>query len=204
MLTIELSTVAFYREDIAREIALRDCGVPMKRGPRRALAAFYGLQGKQDGFVAARSYAEKHGLKYTVIDFLVELEKQNPGLMKPEDLADYDFLNFSRATKRMSEQLALWLLQSEVARSRGAALQDALSSQSLRTEFAQCPALVDDLVDVPNCQHLKVVAFQAMTEVGDRPISIGNVPYRHWSSIVEATCRLNPTVRISLDPPMSV
>ena len=173
----------------------------MELGPQRALSTFYGLQGKQDGFVAAQAYAATHGLKYTVIDMLVDLEAQNPGLMKPSELSGYDFLNFSRASRKMSEQVAQWLTASRAGVIARDDIGTALSEQPLRAVLAQWPALVDELAELPSCRHLKVIAFHATTSLGTRPISIGNVPHRHWVAISEATCRLNPTVRITLDPP---
>ena len=176
----------------------------MTNAPLRALSAFYGLQGKQDGFVAAQAYASNRGLKYTVIDMLVELGAQNQGLMKPIDLADFDFLNFSRASRSMSQQVAAWLEDSPGTVDRSDAIRTALAAQPLRAVLAQWPALVDDIADTTECGHLKVIAFPALTSISERPISIGNVPHRHWASILEATCRLNPTVRITLDSPLPV
>jgi hypothetical protein len=202
VLTIELSTVAFYRGEIPREIALSACSIPMAPGPQRALSAFYGSQGKQDGFVAAKAYAAAQGMKYTVIDMLVELEAQNPGSMKPDDIAAYDFLNFSRASRQLLEEIADRLGKSKYAGVLSTGALVALESQPLRAVLAKWPELVDEIIDLPRLRHLKVIAFHAVTSIGDRPISIGNVPHRHWSAITDATCRLNPTVRITLDSPI--
>jgi hypothetical protein len=199
VLTIELSTVAFYRGEVPNELSLCDCMIPMVNQPSRAFSAFYGLQGKQDGFVAAQNFAATRGLKYTVIDMLVELEKQNPGLMKPQELAKFDFLNFSRSSRGMIETAAEWLV--EIGALEAPSSRDLPREQSLRTSLMQRPSLVDDFLGLPQCSHLKVIAFQAQTSLSDRPISLANVPFHHWKAIREASCRLDPTVRITLEPP---
>jgi hypothetical protein len=174
----------------------------MSHGPRSAFPAFYGLRGKQDGFFAAQAYASAHNLKYTVIDILVTLEKQNPGLMKPEQLKGFDFLNFSRASRPTSEQVSEWLLESKNARTRKSDVRVTLQEKPLRIALAEWPFLVDEIADLQPCRHMKVIAFPTMTSLSDQPISIGHVPHFHWDAIAQATCRLNPTVRITLNAPV--
>ena len=109
MLTIEMSTVAFYRGDIPRELSLCDCAIPIERGPQLAFTGFYGTQGKQDGFMAARLYAQRHGLSYTVVDFLADLQAQNPLTMKLDELSNFDFLNFSRMSRALGSAIEVWM-----------------------------------------------------------------------------------------------
>ena len=201
MLTIELSTVVFYRGGIPREIALRDASFPMANPPRKALSALYGTQGRQEGFVAARSYAASQGLNYTVVDMLVDLGGQNPQIMKTVDLAQFDFLNFSRVSRGLGDELGKKLSVISEKANLDPELSDALSGQPLRAVLQRWPWLVDELMELDVCQHLKVIAYQASTLVSARPVTIGSVPYRHWSAIREATCRLNPNIRVSLVAP---
>lgn len=201
MLTIELSTVAFFRGDPPTEIALRDCSLPMVNPPAKAFSALFGLQGKQDGFVAARSYAASHGFSYTVVDLLVGLEAQNPQVMKPDDLPKYDFLNFSRVSRLLGQELAARIAGSRSEMHLDSSIDQALRVQPLRNVFARWPALLDRLLELPECRHLKVVASQVETALSPRPIGIGSVPHHWWSCIQEATCRLNPNIFVSIEAP---
>ncbi len=201
MLTIELSTVVFYRGEIEHEIALRDSSFPMAKAPRKALSALYGTQGKQDGFVAARSYAVSQGLNYTVVDLLVDLEEQNPQVMKPDNLSKFDFLNVTRMSRALGDDIASRLAEVLTSADLDGEPVEALFSQPLRAVLARWPHLADPLMDLDGCKHLKVIAFPAVTLVGARPVAIGCVQHRHWSAIREATCRLNPNIRVNLDAP---
>lgn len=198
MLKIEMSTVAFYHADIPREIALRDCSLPIARPPVRALSALYGDQGKQSGFMAARQYAMANGLQYTVIDFVMELDAQNKYVMKPADLANFDFLNFARMSKEMRSLVAEWISEAAAANGVPAKAQD---KQSASSAIEACPSLVDALVERPECSHLKVIAYQTVTSMSSRPLTVGSIAHRHWDAIRSASCRLNPNVRIDLTPP---
>lgn len=198
MLEIVMSTVAFYRGEVPREIALRDCSLPMATPPATAFCAFYGDQGKQNGFMAARQHAVAHGLQYTVIDFVMELEAQNKLVMKPDDLASFDFLNFARMSKEMRGLVSEWF--SEANAGRGVPVGPG-ETRSASAAIEAAPSLVDTLIANPTCHHLKVIAFQTITSLTSKPFAVGSVPHRHWSAIRSATCRLNPNVRILLDAP---
>jgi hypothetical protein len=202
VLEIELSTVAFYRGDTPSEIALRDCSFPMQRGPLTAFSALYGEQGKQNGFVAARLYAASQGLQYTVVDLLVQLEAQNPLVMKPEELSRYDFLNFNRMSRNLSSEVSEWFsLAASADALRDSEVTDSIFELSARAAISAWPSLVDTIAARETCQHLKVIAYQTTTSVSPRPLTVGSIPHRHWAAIREATCRLNPNVRIVLTPP---
>ena len=199
---VELSTVLFYRGEIPKEIALSDCSFPMARSPRKAFSGLYGLRGKQDGFVAARAYAASIGVKYTVIDVVIELEKQLTTPLKPEELAESEFLNISRISRGLAEDIRLWLSPTPGEVGEGSTKPPVTKKIRVADWIEQNPALIDALIEVDDCRHLKVIAYHAATMVGDRPIAIGSLPYRHWGAIREATCRLNPTVHISLELPI--
>jgi|SRR5438105_5951874 len=196
---IELSTVAFYEGHTPRSLALRECSLPLASPVPGALCALYGTKSKPEGFMAARAYADRHRLQFTVIDFLVALEhKPNASVMKPDDLPDHDFLSLLRMSGSMSDQVSEWIRAGLEEAGQGAELLDSLKAEHA---VLQQPSLIGALLDRPACQHLKLIAYPAMTSISDRPLNVGSVPFRHWSAIQEATCRLDPTVRVTLDSP---
>jgi len=199
---VELSTVLFYRGEIPTEIALSDCSFPMARSPRKAFSGLYGLRGKQEGFVAARAYAASIGVKYTVIDVVVELATQKTTPLKPEELAESEFLNLSRVSRGLAEDIRIWLPTSAGEAADGSTNAPDQKKVRVADLIEQNPALIDDLIEVKDCRHLKVIAYHAATMVSERPLAIGSVPYRHWGAILEATCRLNPAVHVSLASPI--
>ena len=194
-----MSTVAFFRGEIPRELALRDCSLPMAYAPKNAFSALYGENGKQNGFMAAREYAARQGLQYTVIDFVVELEAQNALVMKPEDLPMYDFLNFGRMSVALRQEVSLWFAESVAGGVLPTLPSDTdLAGLSAQAAIQSWPALVDAVIQHKDGRHLKVIAYQAMTSMGTRPLAIGSIPLSHWGAIRSATCRLNPSVRVAL------
>ena len=202
---IELSTVVFYSGDAPKQMALSNCSFPMPESPQGAFCALYGVQGKQDGFVGARAYAEQKKLRFTVIDLLVDVERQNPLPMKSEDLAHFDFLNFKRMSKALGREVSEWLSEGlEAADNVNPRAASLVAEELSMNALAQRPALLDLLLERPELQHLRVIACPAMTSVSGKALNVGNVPHRHWNSIKEASCRLDPTIRITLDPPSSL
>lgn len=195
---IEMTTIAFYRGEIPREIALRDCSLPIQNGPVTAFCAYYGEKSNQSGFMAARQYAASLGLQYTVIDIEIQLRPLNPSVMKPEELEEFDFLNFARMSREMRSVVSKWF--SEPHPSAGGTAEPS-ETRSAIDAVAANPSLVDKLIALPECSHLKVIAFQAVTSLATMPLTVGGVPHRHWSAIRSANCRLNPTVRVLLDAP---
>ena len=196
---IELSSVYFYEGTAPREIALRDCGLPTKSPVPGAFSALYGYQSKQEGFMAARAHADRERLQFTVIDFLVALEhKQNPLMMKPADLAQHDFIAFQRLSRSMMDQLQEILKKRLEQEGIEPGPAELAKPQLL---IMQRPELITSVLDEPGWEHLKVVAYPAKLAISEKPLTVGTVPYRHWDAIQEATCRLNPNIRITLDPP---
>lgn len=149
--------------------------------------------------MAARAYADKHHLQFTVIDLLVKLDqRQNPLMMKPEDLGQHDFIMFLRSSRSMLDELEKILrkrLQQE-----GADLSHVDFSKP-HLLIMERPELITSVMDEPGWEHLKVIAYPAKVTISEKPLNVGTVPFRHWGAIQEATCRLNPNIRITLDPP---
>jgi len=196
---IELSTVYFFQGSAPKTVALKDCGLEMHRPIKGALSALYGYQSKQEAFMAARSYANENRLDFTVIDFLVKLDqKQNPLMMKPEDLQAHDFITFQRMAKSMQDEIQESLRQLLIAEGSDPA---GVGVAKPHLAIMQRPDLLAALMDQPDWQHFKVIAHPADLKFSGRPLNVGTVPFRHWDSIQEATCRLNPNIRITLDAP---
>src|SRR5437868_3778 len=105
--TIELSSVYFYEEAAApRTIPLQDCGLPMKTSTPGVFAGLYGYQSKTEGFVAARVYADKYRMQFTVVDYSVRLEHPiNTRQMKPEEIEQHDFVSFSRISSPLADEI---------------------------------------------------------------------------------------------------
>lgn len=194
---IELSTVHFYKGQLDLTVALKDMGLKLSADIPGTLSALYGHQSKQDGFMAAGKYADRHHLQFTVIDFLVRFDYPvNPGLMKPEQLMNHDFLNFHRSSRAMLDEL-------------DSLLTEKLDGQALDDKFAgkphllvlEKPELVAQLLSSASLAHVKALVHSARTQFSERPLNIGTVPFSQWDAIQGATCRLNPATRISLERP---
>lgn len=196
--TIELSSVYFYEGATApRTIQLRDCGLPLKTAGTGLFAGLYGYQSKTEGFMAARVYADKHRMRFTVVDYLVRLEHQiNRNQMKPEEIDQHDFVSFTRITRSLADEVGelIWkqIKGSPYNREHGDDVFDLLANH---------PEAIKSLTDDPRWKHLKVIAYHAILPMSETPLAIGVVPEHHWQSISEATCRLDPTTRVTLEPP---
>lgn len=196
---IELSTVFFCDGALPHAIALKDCGLRMRGRVPDALVALYGHQSKQDGFMAAREYADKHRLQFTVIDFLIALDHRiNPGLTKPEEWANHDFLAFQRLSRGALDTVGAILQDALGAEAGGASALDGLKPAALLQER---PELISVLLAHPSLQHIKVFAHPARPEMSTRTLNVGTLPFRQWDAVIEATCRLNPTTRVTLERP---
>lgn len=196
---IELSTVHFYKGQLERTIALKDVGLVLSAGIPATLSALYGNQSKQDGFMAAGKYADRHGLQFTVIDFLVRLHRKvNPGLMKPGELIEHDFLNVQRSSRAMLDEIDSML--TEKLMRQGKSL-DRVFAGKPHLLVIERPELVASLLSDVAMAHLKVLVHGARTHFSERPLNVGTVPFSQWGAIQEATCRLNPDTRISLELP---
>jgi len=196
---IELSTVHFYKGELERTIALKDVGLMLGSGIPAALSALYGHQSKQDGFMSAGQHADRHGLQFTVIDFLVRLDhKVNVGVMKPEELIEHDFLNFQRSSRAMLNEIDIILSEKLV---RQGTLPDSVFAGKPHLLVIERPELVASLLSDSAMAHLKVLVHGARTQFSERPLNVGTVPFTQWRAIQEATCRLNPETRITLELP---
>lgn len=193
---IELSSVYFYENTLPSSIALKDCSLKTARSVPDTFLALYGYQSKQEGFMAARAYANENRLRFTVIDFLVKLdEKQNPLTMKPDELSSHDFISFQRLSKSMADEIS-GLIRPHAER---LGIGDKLTKpQQLLMQY---PELISSLLQSPGWEHLKVAAYPSKVEMSPKPLAVGAIPFSQWGAIAEATCRLNPEVLVRLDHP---
>ena len=149
--------------------------------------------------MAARAYADRERLQFTVIDFVVGLDhKQNPLMMKPEDLAQHDFISFPRLSRSMMDQLQEILKKRLEEEGIEPSLAELSKPQLL---IMQRPELITSVLEEAGWEHMKVIAYPAKLAISEKPLNVGTVPFRHWGAIQEATCRLNPNIRITLDLP---
>jgi len=186
---IELSCVHFFKGSLPPSLSLKDI-VPTLVPD--TVTALYGYQSKADGFKAAYEYAQKHGLNFTVIDITVEIaRKQNPLVMKPDELSQFDFVSFQRLSKDMAKEVKEILSQ---------AFPDTKISKP-QTAFADDPGLLTALLKDERWQHLRIIATPMRTGFSNESLNLAVVPYRHWNSIKTAVCRLHPETTISLEPP---
>lgn len=196
---VEVSTVAFYEGRAPRTIPLKDCSWPIASPPVTGISGIYGSASKREAFMAARAHADAERLNFTIIDFVVELENSTQGgVMNPQKLSSFDFLNLQRMSTPLGAQVGAWLQADKGVAKQHGELFEAMRSEQV---MAQVPELVDVLAAAPECRHVRLFAFSAMTGIGRQALSLGFVPFAHWASIREATCRLDPTVHVTLDPP---
>lgn len=202
---IELSTVYFYHKILPRVIKLKECDVTQNTsGIPDTLAALTGYQRKQEGFVAAREYAERNGLDFTVIDFTVKLDQSfTPQLLKPSDLQTRDYLAMTRISKDTAHQLSDILKGSEDETvQRILKLYPAAKVTNLIKRY---PALLDTILSDDQFKHFKIINMQVRTPLDpEKTLNLAFVPKRNWSCIQSATCRLDSSIEISLDPPQSL
>lgn len=192
---IELSTVYFFKGNTPRVIDLKDCGLPLESPMPGAFSAFYGYQSRQEGFMAAKTYADENRLNFTAIDFIVKLDhKQNSLMMKPEDLARYDFIPFHRFTRAMMDDVGASLAQALEARGEDSRRYDMAKPHLV---LMQRPDLFAELLGQPAWEHVKVLAHPAKLAISEKPFSVGSIPFGQWGSVVEATCRIDP-IRIDI------
>jgi hypothetical protein len=196
---IELSTVHFYKGQLGPAVALKDMGLTLSADVPGTLSALYGHQSKQDGFMLAGQYADRHHLEFTVIDFLVKLDyKLNPGLMKPEELVHHDFLTFQRSSRPMLDEIDAML--TEKFAGHGVPLDGKFAGKP-HLLVIERPELVGALLSDAAMAHIKVLVHGARTSFSDRALNVGTIPFSQWDAIQNATCRLNPETRVTLDRP---
>jgi hypothetical protein len=196
---IELSTVYFYRGEVPQKLSLRDLNVPTAFPVQGALLGLHGSISKREGFMRAGEYATAHQLQFTVIDTVVRIAPPKNQLRSlPEDLPNLDFLALERITREMHK----WIGQTLQGRLDELGIDQSDINASDPTDTLQKrPDLVNVLLDLPSWRHVKMMVFSASLAFSRKPLNIAAVPLRHWDAIVEANCRLDPTIHVTLEKP---
>lgn len=186
---IELASAYFYPDEPPSEISLHQCN--LYPGHSSGFFALYGYQAKRDGMVAARQQGYRHSLNFLPIAIQVQLDlKQCPNLMKIEDLPCHDFVSFARMSRGLKD----------VAH---AVLAD-LAGFGVLPKNTFTPDAICHLINHPQWAHMKLVAFLASPLGEQYRLMVAALSYRHWGSIVEATCPTHPKLKISLQTPEGV
>jgi hypothetical protein len=193
---IRLSTIAFYRRHLPAELQLAACGIPLSSPIAHGLCTLYGSTGQREAFLWAKLYAASKGLQFTVVDLVVTTERDmKPGVVHPADLPDRDFISLERLSRASSDYLAGVVL-TEATIKRHRPVVDRIDKMVLSE-----PSLIDALVESSVVRHVKLFAASTRTLLGDAPLTLGVIPYRHWNAITAAHCRLDPEVNILCDRP---
>lgn len=186
---IELASAYFYPDEPPSEIALHQCS--LYPGHPSGFFALYGYQAKRDGMVAARQHGYRHSLNFLPITIQVQLDlKQCPNMMKVEDLPSHDFVSFARMSRGLKD----------VA---NAVLVDQ-AGLGVLPQNTFTPDAICHLIEHPDWRHMKVVSFLASPFDENQRLMVAALSYRHWGSIVEATCPTHPKLKISLQAPDGV
>ncbi|UUZ48483.1 hypothetical protein LP420_38035 [Massilia sp. B-10] len=174
-------------------ISLFDCSLALRGAAPDAMTALYGNQSKQEGFMAARDYAARNRLNFTVIDFLVSLDRRvNPGLMKATEFGEFDFFALHRLARSGADEFAAMLQASGV--------QEAETMKPAAI-LAERPELLSVLLAQPEMQHVKVVAFQTTPVMCERVLTVGSVPfYTGILSLRRPAALIRPPVSRSTGP----
>lgn len=201
---IELSTVYFYKKKLPRLLKLKECDFTRNSsGVPDTLAALTGYQRRQKGFVIAREYAEKNGLEFTVIDFTIKLDQSfSAQLIKPEDLQLRDYLSIHRLSKDTTNLLLQILKESGDEQTQN--ILKLHSTKKLSNLLKYHPALLDPILTDERFKHVKIINTNINNPLhSDVTLNLAFVPKRNWRAIQSASCRLDPSIEISLEPPQS-
>jgi hypothetical protein len=118
--------------------------------------------------------------------------------MKPQELVHHDFLAFQRSSRAMLDEIDAIL--ADRLGNLGKTLYDRFAGKP-HLLVIERPDLVTNLLSDAAMAHVKVLVHGARAHFSERPLNVGTVPFSQWDSIHEATCRLNPDTRVSLERP---
>ena len=187
-----LTTLYFYKDELPEEISLSECGIPLYQEMPRCLTTFYGHLGKKYGIVAARRYAEVNGLNFTIIDVNIQLDRcieTSPvGL---EKAVSCEVLSLERFSKKNLKALSEIYIQE-------------ITSPNGQDTFLEKPHLISKLFEHSDFDNLKLLISSGKTKVDAEPLSLAFIPYKYWSVITGAICRIHSHCRISIDEPFEL
>lgn len=193
---IDLSTIYFYKGELPKNLQLNECGLQIPNAKEGTLVGLYGHRAKQEGFLAAKLYADKNNLKFTVIDYLLELDEKDSPIIKTDNIKDHDFLSFTRITKDFAKEInedylrLIWNKNIDI--------------KELNAELVYNPDIIKEMSESEKFTHVKAFVHNAKLSFTDKPITVAEIPHKHWKSILESNCRLDPLVHIKLAHPKEV
>lgn len=195
---IELSSLYWYEQRLPAQIGLMASSLKVAGTPKGSFHALYGHRGRQDGFMAARGHAIETGHLYTAIDLRVRLEQPITQLKRSADnIADQEIFPAHLLTTQFARDLDD-RLRVDMHLRRNAS-EDQTASCLLDT-LAQHPSAVAKLLSYPEFEHIKVIVHLAQTGIGSSLLPVATIPEQYLSSIVEAKCRLDPELIVTLPP----
>lgn len=193
---IELSSLYWYDQRLPAQVGLMASSLKVTCGLKGAFHALYGHRGRQDGFMAARAHAIETGQLYTAIDMRVQLERPITQLKRSADnIADQEIFPAHLLTTQFAKELDDRLRVDMHLRRNPT---DEQTASSLLDTLAQHPSAVAKLLSYPEFEHIKVIVHLAQTEISSALLPVATIPQRHLSSIVEAKCRLDPELIVTL------
>jgi len=174
---------------------LRSCAIPLPTPIENGFCALYGSTERREAFLWAKLYAKNLGLQFTVVDLVVSLERElKPGVVHPEDLPSRDFLSLERVSRGTSDLLSMAVGGDK----NEPPSRDRPDKDRIQRVLLSDPGQIDALVESPACRHIKLFAIPTRTLLVDTPITLGIIPYHHWSAVTAAHCRLDPEVSVLL------
>ncbi|ENV52065.1 hypothetical protein L292_1667 [Acinetobacter junii CIP 107470 = MTCC 11364] len=190
-----MSTVFFFEGSLPKTINLKDCGFPLTKPIDDSFPALYGHIGKQAGFIAAKEYADKHRLQFTIIDFTIKFDTPVDTVpVKLEELHNVEIVSLKRLPRNEIVQLYDKYINDEQQ-------HELKDNKKAYIKMVENPELLSSVINHDDFKDLKLMIYPAKTAISDNPLTIGTIPNRHWDVITSAVCRLHPNTQVSLEPP---
>lgn len=193
---IELSSLYWYEQRLPAQVGLMASSLKVAGGPKGSFHALYGHRGRQDGFMAARAHSIETGHLYTAIDIRVRLEQPITQFKRSADnIADQEIFPAHLLTTQFAKDLDDRLRVDMHLRRIPSEEQTA---SCLLDTLAQHPSGVAKLLSYPEFEHIKVLVHLAQTGISSSLLPVATIPEQYLSAIVEAKCRLDPELIVTL------
>lgn len=186
---LELATIAFFRGKPPAKLLLHECG--LKTNP--ALPDHFTVlssTGLQKAYHHVKAYAQRQNLKFTVVDLSVGLQKKLDSSSKlwVADLPNTETLMMTRVTKEVLQHL--------IEKQNPELVSGEFSHDGFHQRMAALAAMRD-----PEFNHVKLIGYPIEVPFTSEPLTGISIPKRHWNSIIQAECRLDPGIAIDISPP---
>lgn len=203
--SVDFSTVAFYDNQLPARVRLGDISLQVDsvRSDDTMISGFYGYQNKLNGLSAARAYAEANGKAMLVVDVCVVMDGiLKPGVSDFEALQNAEFVNLSRLTRGVIDELAYrwkeWIR--EDAKSRGKSFNEEGVNWSYPDQFvSKYPKYVEKVFDIwPSLKAIVYPAHPKFISQESAPLYLGAIRLDRCKGSITASARLNPEVEIEI------